>query len=622
MPTVAWIIPHGFRKVFHDYRAARRAPPHPGRAWRRPLLASLPLSGLVLACACAAAADAPAATGAPLPFRVVIEAPEELRSLLERGLNLTRWQRDERMTLESLKPLVAEARLDAERAAAAEGYFSAVARTAIEQEEATAIVRLALEPGPRTRVSSVELRFRGPVAAQDPQGDQRMAAVRRAWQLKVGEPFRQEQWEAAKRDAVALLARDSYAAAAIASSEARVDPQRQTAELRVEIDSGPPFRFGRLEVAGARRYAESIVRNLNPIAPGDPYDASRLAVFQRRLLESGYFATAQIRLDADPGKAEAAPLRVTVIEARSQRVDAGVSVSTDTRLGAQLNYSNQDLLDRALRLRSVLKVDAKTQVLDTSVDTPPRAGGVWNTLTARYEATDIQNQRTEGAVLGASYNWGVESTPSQLALSAHHERQVIEGSTTERNDALFLGFRQVFRYTDDPLLPRRGALGSVQLGASLPGAATQDFVRGAAKVNLLLPLGPRADVAARAEGGIVLANSRSGVPSAFLFRTGGDQTVRGYAYQSIGVPQGTAIVGGRYLLVGSVEATRWLAGDWGVAAFVDAGDAFDDRDALDLAIGYGMGVRWRSPIGPFRADVAYGQKTESLRLHFSVGFNF
>ena len=165
-------------------------------------------------------------------------------------------------------------------------------------------------------------------------------------------------------------------------------------------------------------------------------------------------------------------------------------------------------------------------------------------------------------------------------------------------------------------------LGSLQAGAAVPGLATRHFRRVAGKVNVLLPLGPRVDFAARAEGGIVFADSRSDIPSWFLFRTGGDQTVRGYAYQSIGVPQGQAVVGGRYLLVGSVEATYWLVGDWGIAAFVDAGDAFDDRGELDPALGYGVGARWRSPIGPLRADIAYGQRARSLRLHFSVGFNF
>jgi translocation and assembly module TamA len=221
-----------------------------------------------------------------------------------------------------------------------------------------------------------------------------------------------------------------------------------------------------------------------------------------------------------------------------------------------------------------------------------------------------------------SYNWGELSTPSQISLSAHHERQVIVGSATERNDALFLNFRKTFSHTDDPLLPRRGVIGSVNLGSSLLGIGTQEFARATGKLNVLLPLARQIDFAGRAEAGVVLANSRSGIPSTFLFRTGGDQTVRGYSYQSIGVPQGSAIVGGRYLAIASAEAVYWFAGDWGAAAFVDAGDAFDDRGAFDLAVGYGTGVRWRSPIGPFRADVAYGERSKSLRLHFSVGFSF
>ena len=121
---------------------------------------------------------------------------------------------------------------------------------------------------------------------------------------------------------------------------------------------------------------------------------------------------------------------------------------------------------------------------------------------------------------------------------------------------------------------------------------------------------------------MVRADARAGIPTTFLFRTGGDRTVRGYAFESIGVPQGNAIVGGRYLAIGSIEYTRWFAGDWGGAVFVDAGDAFDDRRAFDLAVGYGIGARWRSPIGPFRADIAYGERARSLRLHFSAGFTF
>jgi translocation and assembly module TamA len=599
--TLLRIIPHGFRRTFRQHLAA--------------------LAGLLVA-AVAAAAEAPEAPEPAVRFRVVIDAPKALKDLLEGGLDLVRWQKDERTTPSLLKRLVTEARAAAERAAAAEGYFSAKVTTAIGQEENFSVVRITVEPGLRTTVSAVDIRFRGEVARGGERNERRMAAVRREWRLRAGEPFRQEDWDAAKQGAVIELARELYAAASIAGSEARVDPETRTASLRVELDSGPPFRFGPLRVSGTNRYPEKFVEHLYGIRPGDEYDASRLAVFQRRLLETGYFATAQITVDRDPANADAAPVQVAVSEARAQRIDTGVSFSTDTRLGAQLNYSHQDLASSALRLRSLLKFDEKTQTAEASIDTPPRNGGFWNTFQTRAEATDIQNQRTDGYMLGASYNWGVERTPSQVSLSVHHERQVVVGSDTERHDAVFLGFRQVYRYTDDPLVPRRGVLGSVQVGSSIPNLATQEFVRATAKANLLVPFGRTFDLSARIEGGIVYADSRSGIPSTFLFRTGGDQTIRGYAFQSIGVPEGAAIVGGRYLVVGSVEGTYWFAGDWGAAAFFDAGDAFDDRSRIDLAKGYGVGVRWRSPIGPFRADVAYGQRAESVRLHFSVGFSF
>ncbi len=122
--------------------------------------------------------------------------------------------------------------------------------------------------------------------------------------------------------------------------------------------------------------------------------------------------------------------------------------------------------------------------------------------------------------------------------------------------------------------------------------------------------------------GAVLAQSRVGIPSMFLFRTGGDTTVRGYAFESLGVQEGSAIVGGRYYAVGSVEATHWINPSWGIAAFVDAGNAVDKVGDFSPAVGAGAGVRVRTPIGPFRLDLAYGERGREVRVHFSVGLSF
>ena len=120
----------------------------------------------------------------------------------------------------------------------------------------------------------------------------------------------------------------------------------------------------------------------------------------------------------------------------------------------------------------------------------------------------------------------------------------------------------------------------------------------------------------------MLADSRNGIPSNFLFRTGGDTTVRGYAFESLGVQQGSAVVGGRYYAVASGEATHWFNDSWGVATFIDAGNATDSLQNFHFALGYGAGARLRTPIGPFRVDVAYGQDVKSVRVHFSVGLSF
>ena len=521
-----------------------------------------------------------------------------------------------------LERLTGEARKAAAEALAADGYFAAKVQSRIEKEAGNAVVvRISVDPGPRTLVRGVDIGFTGPVLTDD-EGRKRIEVVKETWRLGPGVAFRQNDWDDAKEAALSRLARGRYAAAKITESEARIHPEDRAADLRLKLDSGPVFHAGPTVVLGLKRYPPSVVENLNPTRPGEPYDATQLDLYQRRLLETGYFNAVHFSIDPDPDQSAAAPLRVNVIEAPSQRIDTGVAYRTDTGAGVTVDYTNADIFDRAWRLRPRLDVNQKEQQVHVTLDSPPRPGGVWDTYTTRLQRRDLQGEISRELMIGYAHNWGLESTPSQLSVSAHVERQTIEGSTTENNHATFVGYRRTFRTTDDLVLPRSGVIGTAEAGVGLPALSSREFLRLRGKVNWLVPLGLRYDLLVRGEAGVVLAGAREGIVSSFLFRTGGDQTIRGYAYESIGVSQGRATVGGRYLALGSVELTRWITESLGAAVFVDAGDAFDDISAFDLAVGFGVGIRWRSPIGPFRADVAYGERSEKVRLHFSVGFGF
>jgi translocation and assembly module TamA len=580
------------------------------------------LSSVTSHVALAQATDALSGEAETIRFRVVVDAPRSHRQMLEQGLDIVRWQRDERVTMALLERLVGEARKAAAEALAADGYFSARVESRIDKRTGgETLVHIEVDPGPRTRVRGVDIAVQGSALA-DEVGRKRVEVVRQTWRLMPGEPFRQSEWDAAKDAALAQLSKGRYAAAAITESEARVDPEARAADLKLRLDSGPIFRAGPTIVSGLRRYPAAIVENLNPLERGEPYDALQLDLYQRRLIETGYFSAVHFAVEPDPAEAAAAPLRVTVIEAPSQRIDTGLAFSTDTGFGITVDYSNVDMFDAAWRLRPRLMLNQREQELNVTLDTPPRAGAVWNTYTARVERRDIRGDITREGMIGYAYNWGLESTPSQVAISGHVERETIAGSVSQSKHAVFVGYRKTFRTTDDLMAPRRGVLGTAEIGTSIPGLSSQQFVRLHGKINWLIPLGLRNDVLVRGEAGAVLADSRAGVVSSFLFRTGGDQTIRGYGFESIGVAQGNAIVGGRYMALASLEYTRWVTDALGAAVFLDAGDAFDDPGAFKLHTGAGIGVRWRSPIGPFRADVAYGLRTEKMRLHFSVGFSF
>jgi translocation and assembly module TamA len=558
---------------------------------------------------------------ARLDYRVEIEAPRELKATLEKGLNIVRWRLDPDMDAERLKRLVDEAVHEAREAAATDGYFSAQVRAEIESAEEPWVVRLRVEPGERTRVHEVEIRFSGPATSD---GDARalLEKVRAGWALRRGQPFRQEEWDAAKRQAVRDLSGWRYAAASITDSRAYIDPQAHRASLMVEIASGPPFRFGELHVSGAKRYPDALIENLVPVRPGDVYDRDKVVLYQRRLLESGYFASVQAEIDVQPQLADAAPLRVAVIDAPKHHFESGVGYNTDVGPRLETRYSNQDVFSSAWRFRSSLNLDQKIQNLQLDLDTPPRAGGVWNNIFSRARQQDIQNEATRELAVGVSQNYGATAAPSAYIVSAHVEDQRIGDVISDTRYALYFGVRKSFRRTDALISPREGYVLSAEVGGAPNALASQQFVRGVASASLFFALGRSDDLLLRAQAGAVRSQAREGIPSTFLFRTGGDQTVRGYAFESIGIEESGAIVGGRRLLVGSIEYTRWIGENWGVASFFDAGNVWDTGVRTDIATGYGAGVRFRTPIGPIRADLAYGALHSDWRLHFSVGYGF
>ena len=582
-----------------------------------------------------------AASGQGVQYRVAIEAARPIEKLLEDNLDLLRWQDNPRLDLEQLQRLVKAAPEQAKVLIATEGYYSPNVTAGIDTGGSVPIVRITVETGEPVLVGDVELVLKGfePVGGAKPFDP---ADLRSRWTLPVGRRFRQADWESAKRNLLRQVMQARYPRAQLVESSAMVDPDVKRALLRVVIDSGPEARFGELKIEGLKRYSPSIINNLNTIRPGQEYSEAAMQAFQARLQDTGYFSGVEVSTDmaesldqdiealTEEQKAVpkppvenpvTLPLLVRVVENKQRNVAVGLGVSSNTGYRAQVTYD--DLNVHGLRMKSNVLLETKRQTARADFYFPTTPKGYNDSFGGGFTREDVQGEVTATTTVAGRRAWGTPLHERSLTLEYLSEQRSINGIPDRRSNSLPLTFSYTKRALDSLLQPTKGYVVNAQLGgAVLPILTDERFIRGSARYINYRPLGEAGTLVLRAEGGVLASKQKAGVPEAFLFQAGGDQSVRGYGYQELGVREGDAIVGGRYLATGSAEYQYWFKPPWGVAFFVDAGNAADTLKGLKPKLGYGIGARWRSPVGPINVDIAYGQAVKSARLHFSLGFTF
>ena len=573
----------------------------------------------------AAVAPAPegAASSTPsLTYTVTVEAPSPLKETLLREVGLARWQGYSEMTDDLLARLAREAIEETRGFAAAEGFFSAAIDVKIDRKTTPVAVTLVVDPGVPTRIASVRITVTGPASADSPLGTETIAHITKEWGLPEGAQFKQEAWTLAKERAINTLTGSPYAAARLAKSEALIDPEHASADLTVELASGPAFGFGQFEITGLSKYPPSLVRNYSTIVPGTPYSDVVLNQYVRRLNASGYFASVQAKIDPETSHPENATVNIAVIEARPKRFEGGIGYSTDVQFRASASYRDVNFDGHGMQLLAEARLETRIQSGSLKFQLPPNESGWIATYGGGAERTDIESLVTRTAVIGTRWHSIEERNERAISATYYLDSQQPEGLPKETAKALYAEYEWHWRRVDDLIAPTKGYTLSLFAGGGIPGVSTRSFGRLRARYAWWLPLDKDNDLNFRAEGGAVLAGSRNGIPSKLLFRTGGSTTVRGYDFESLGVREGDAIVPGRYYGVANVDLIHWINAFWGVAAFIDAGNAVDSLSNPHLALGYGIGGRVRTPLGPFRLDVAYGQDVQKVRIQFSVGLTF
>lgn len=555
-------------------------------------------------------------------YTVQIEGAGDLTELIETHLEIRRHTNNEDISLPELQRLVDISPDQIRQLLATEGYFSPSIQRSLEQVDGRWLARFAVIPGPLTFVERVTLRFRGHIESEA-RDERRMNQMRRNWDLPAGRPFRQEDWSGAKNALVAALLVRDYPAAAIVASQARIDPERQTAELLVDVDSGPLFTFGNLQVEGLERYSRAVIDALNPIHPGEAFSQEKLNELQARLQDTGYFRSVFATIEADPAKPSQVPVQVTVNEFERKRLSLGVGFSTDSGPRLQARWLDRNFLQRDWRLESDLLVDKYTRAVGSELFFQPLEMGWTPSVGVTFERRELTGEVTDRLRTSARLNRIHTRSEQSWSLTYYSDQQRIGDVLRNNRQAILLNYAYKRRRVDNALMPRRGHVTSFEAGIGPQGFINEaTIVRLAGQSNWFIPLGQRWTGVLRGQVGQVTGAGREAVPSDLLFRTGGDQSVRGYEFNTLGVPESGAIVGGTVLGVASAELIYHVTPNWGAAIFTDAGDAADSWGSFRVRQGSGIGARWRSPIGPVNLDIAHAHETGKLRLHFSIGYGF
>jgi translocation and assembly module TamA len=588
--------------------------------------------------AAAEATSAALASASSPGVDIEIEASADLKALLERHLDLVRLGRLARDDVDDTEwsRLIEAAPAQVRDLLQTEGYFSP--RISLQRDRGRAvgtpdIVRVRVDPGQRVVVARVTLEAEGELergaAAGEPHAVAALEQLRNAWSLPAGREFRNAAWSEAKAATLARLRAAGYANATWTGTGAEIDAEKHDVRLFLVADSGPLFRFGSLQIEGLVVQEAQTVLNLINAPRGAPVTESLLLDFQDRLQKSGLFENISVTLDTDAANAAAARITARVRESPLQTWTFGLGVSANTGPRASVEHTYRRLFGQAATAHNKIEYGKLRKAWDGDISAHAGEELYRNLVGAAVEEliSDTDTVLSQRVRLGRTQDG--QRIERLMYLEAERSwRHTDDNLVNSKAIALSLNYHGVWRDLDSIVLPTQGFTFSGQVGFGRShgtDAEPATFSRAYARFTGYVPVGRAWYAQGRLELGQVFIPSNGVVPESQQFRAGGDDSVRGYSYRSLG-PLVDGVVGsGNVLYTTSFEVARPIVSSlpslWG-AVFVDAGNAGDSFAHLKPAVGLGLGVRWRSPAGPLRLDFAYGREVQKWRLHFSVGIAF
>ena len=497
------------------------------------------------------------------------------------------------------------------------GYYEPSITASLEHRDDAWIARYSIDPGRIVLVDAVDIEISG--AGQD--NDQIQEAVE-AFPLTAASELDHTAYELGKRAILSRAISRGYLDAAYDTSEVRVDLDDHTADIVLFLSTGPRYLFGPVTF-NQDILDERVLMGFVPFERGDSLSTDSLVALQAALAEGPYFQRVELLPRRDLVEGLEVPIEVNLTPRQPQRYEIGVGYGTDTGPRGTISTELRRLNRRGHRAEGAIRAS-----------TIERAASARYIIPAAYPSTNILSfftgytflnpttSHSERLRLGTGVN-RLRGRWQEAFTLAYERESFVVGSDSGVSDLVLLGAGWTRTRADNRVYTTRGFrvrfAGSGSLGA-LP-LTDVDMARATLNAKLIRAVGGSSRLIARAEVGALFTTGFRKLPPSLRFFAGGDQSVRGYAYQSLGPSDSLGtILGGDGLVTASVEFERRVHNNWGVAVFFDTGNAITLSD-FSLEQGVGAGIRWLSPVGQIRLDGAFGisEPGTNFRIHIAIG---
>ncbi len=506
----------------------------------------------------------------------------------------------------------------AEKAAQALGYYQAQIDSEIQDGENPRLVIKVL-PGEPIRLRNVVVRVEGPAASlkafKVPQSDA----------LKTGAVLNHGHYEDAKRLIQNQASRYGFFSGRFTSQRLSIDPRAGVADIELVYDSGPRYSLGKVVFSGDSPFDEDLLKRMVPFKENTPYDSQLIAELNQAMQASGYFEG--VRVDAAPTAAVGQVIPVTVqLETRKPRtMGLGLGFSTDVGPRGRANWT-----------RHWANAQGHSYGFESELSAPRQNVGLWYDVpldppltdklrfAGGYQYEEIAGTDSLSKLLTVGPEWH-SKLPSgwERVISLKWQREEYRlGDDSGLSTLLMPGISYSYLRSDDRIDPHKGYRLQFDAQVAKEGVGSDaNLVRGNVLLKGLTTIAQNHRFLGRVQFGGNFTDGYTSIPPSLRFFAGGDQSVRGYDYQTLSPTNSDGDrIGGRYMVAGSVEYQYSIAEKWRLATFVDQGNSFNNLDLPSLKTGVGFGVRWVSPVGPLRLDLAHPLDDDGgVRLHFSMG---